>query len=160
MFYITYWSPGPCLRLLGNTEKTSINCQCSFWLWVFLLFFPPSHTAFESRFCYANGFLPAAAELSKAGLERSQQTLQGKSVPFSQLLTKRGHTLLPSHTSSNWPCARVLLPGEVAAEPLGEVLEEYCYSLQAMQRPVYQSEGFSPIMKWDLCADDGLSLAV
>lgn len=51
-------------------KKTNCSCQCSFWLWVFLLFFPPSHTAFESRFCYANGFLPAAAELSTVGARK------------------------------------------------------------------------------------------
>lgn len=50
--------------------KKLTSCQCSFWLWGFLLFFPPSRTAFESRFCYANGFLPAAAELSMVGARK------------------------------------------------------------------------------------------
>lgn len=56
-------------------------------------------------------------------------------MPFS----KRSNTILPSHAGLNWPFAYVLLPDEVAAEPLGEVLEMYYHSLQAMQRLVYQS---------------------
>lgn len=37
---------------------------------VFFIFFPPSRTAFERHFCYANRFLPAAAELSTVGARK------------------------------------------------------------------------------------------
>lgn len=46
-------------------------------------------------------------------------------MPFSQLLAKHSNTALPSHAGSNEPFANVLLPGEVAAEPLGEAVEMY-----------------------------------
>lgn len=102
-------------------KKTNCSCQCSLWLWVFLLFFPPSHTAFESRFCYANGFLPAAAELSTVGARKEPADTARKLGALFPAAHQPSNTALPQWLRLALSLLYVLLPGEVAAEPFSEV---------------------------------------
>lgn len=81
--------------------------------------FHPPILLLKAAFVMRMGSSQQLQNFPQQELGRSQQALQGNLVPWSQMLTNTA--ILSFHAGSNWPFAYVLLAGEVAAEPFGEV---------------------------------------
>lgn len=117
----------------------------------FFMFFPPSRTAFERHFCYANRFLPAAAELSAVAARKEPADTARRAGALFQAAHQTQQycpsqprwlkLALCSCSLAWWGCSWAFRWG------CGDVLP---FS-------VYQSWGFRSDRKWDPCADGSLS---